>query len=127
MRSKTHFISVEILIKTDQPYDAFVGWFSAQGEPVTVVPCDTHRSKIYFAPVPRGTPDATIRQLCQQIASLPEPARQQWDAAGFREFFVGYELGEEPLCYDDHLSPETLSAAAALRAGIGLALYACPD
>jgi hypothetical protein len=124
MSHKTQFISVEVAIKTNHAYGAFVELFTAQGEPVSVVPGDTHRSYIYFAPLPDSTPDATIRRLCQQIAALTGPPRCQWDAAGFREFFIGYELGDEPFCYDEHLSHETLSAVTAIGAGIGYALYA---
>ncbi|GDY23564.1 hypothetical protein LBMAG56_49110 [Verrucomicrobiota bacterium] len=118
---------MEVAIKTDQPYDKFVEWFTALGEPVTVVPCDSHRAYIYFAPLGWSTPDETIRRLCQQIADLPGPPRQQWDAAGFREFFLGYETGDEPFCYDEHLSHETLLAVTSVGAGIGFALYACRD
>ncbi|RYD84145.1 MAG: hypothetical protein EOP84_06325 [Verrucomicrobiaceae bacterium] len=127
MKRKTRFISVEVEIKTDHPYEEYVRWFTALGEPVEVVSCDTHRSYIYFAPLPCGTPDETIRRLCYQIADLPGPARQVWDAAGVRNFFIGYKLGDEPLSYEDHLSCATLSLVTSLGAGIGLALYATPD
>lgn len=124
MKSETHFISVEVVIKTDCPHEAFVEWFAAQDNYVDVHPCETHRSYIYFAPLPCSTVDETVRCICQQIAALPALPRQQWDAAGFREFFIGYELGEEPFCYAEHLSHEALASAASLGAGIGLALYA---
>jgi uncharacterized protein (DUF2236 family) len=127
MSRKTRFISVEVLIKTDHAYDAFVQWFTDQGEPVTVVPDDKYRFQIYFAPLPGRSPDETIRRLCRQIADLSGPPRQQWETAGFREFYIGYELGEEPLCYDEHLSCETVSAAVSVGAGIGWALYAIGD
>jgi hypothetical protein len=127
MNRKTQFISVEVAIKTDHPYDAFVQWFAAQGEHVSVVPCDTHSSYIYFGPLPCGAPDETIRRLCQQIAALSGPPRQQWDAASFRELYIGYEIGSEPSCYQEHLSRETILAIAAIGAGIGYALYASED
>lgn len=127
MSSKTQFISVEVAIKTDHPSDAFVEWFTALGEHVSVVPCDTHRSYIYFSPLPCSTPDETIRRLCQQIASLSGLPRQQWDAASFREFYIGYETAAEPSCYEEHLSRETPLAATSVGAGIGFALYASRD
>ena len=127
MSCKTHFISVEVAMKTDHPSDAFVEWFTAQGEHVSVGPCDTHRSYIYFAPLPCSTPDETIRRLCQEITALSGLPRQQWDAASFREFYIGYETADEPFCYEEHLSRETLLAAASVGAGIGFALYACRD
>jgi hypothetical protein len=127
MRCKTKFISVEVTIKTDHPHESFVEWFETHGDAVIVVPCDTHRSYVYFAPLPLGTPDETIRHLCQQIAALNGPPRQQWDAAGVREFYLGYEAGDEPFCFEDHFSHETLLAVTAIGAGIGLAFYAVRD
>ncbi|MES2568905.1 MAG: hypothetical protein V4710_02490 [Verrucomicrobiota bacterium] len=123
MTRKTQFISVEVVIKTDHSYKEFVQWFTEQDNYVAVVPCDTHQAYIYFAPIPWETPDATIRNLCKQILALPELPRQQWAAAAYREFYIGYDVGEEPACYHDHLSCETLSAALSLGAGVGWALY----
>ena len=110
-------------METDCAYEDFVKWFTGQGEFVQVVPGDTHRAYIYFAPLPRGTAADTIRLLCEQIQALPDLPRQQWDAAGFREFYIGYDVGEEPFNFSEHLSCEILSAALSLRAGIGWALY----
>ena len=123
MIRKTNFISVEVVIKTDRPCEDFIKFFTARGEHVSVVSGDTHLSCIYFAPLPCGNSNETIRALCQQIASLPALPRQQWDAAAFREFFIGYNVGEEPFCYEEHLASETLASVVSLGAGIGLALY----
>ena len=54
MKSRTKFISVEVVIKTDCPHEAFVEWFAAQDNYVDVHSCETHRSYIYFAPLPNG-------------------------------------------------------------------------
>ncbi len=123
MPRKTQFISVEVEIKTDCACEDFVQWFTEQGEFVQVLPGNTHLACIYFAPLPRSTVADTIRLLCEQIQALPELPRQQWDAAGIREFYIGYDVGEEPSCFSEHLSCEILSAANALGAGIGWALY----
>jgi hypothetical protein len=127
LSTRTEFISVEVVIKTNHPSAEFVDWFAARGKDVTVLPWDTHRYHIYFDPAPRHTPEETIRELCQQIAALSGLPRAQWDAADFREFYVGYRTGDEPFCYAEHFSRETLLAVASVGAGIGYALYANRD
>ncbi len=123
MNGETQFIGVEVVIKTDAPSDEFVQYFAKRGEHVSVLPCDTHKSHIYFQPLSGDNPDQAVKFLCKMIAALPELARHQWDAATLREFFVGYEVGGQPRSHVSHLSHETLSQAATLGAGIGFALY----
>ena len=126
MPRRTSFISVEVVIKTDFAYDAFVEWFTAQDNHVSVLPCDTHSTHIYFAPLAGRTPDATIAQICAEFKQWPSPVRDQWRLASFRQFFIGYHTGDEPFCFVEEVSAQTLSAAAAIGAGIGWALYAAP-
>lgn len=123
MSLKSRFISVEVAIKTDGDCDAFADWFRAQDNCVEKIPCDTHRWYVYFAPHPSGSADMTIRKICEGIPGWPEGVRRQWDAAAFREFFVGYEVGTDPVAHLDHFDPGTLKLAAQFGAGIGLALY----
>lgn len=123
MTTPSRFISVEIAIKTDGDCDAFVDWFRAQDNYVETLPCDTHRWHVYFAPLSSGSADMTIRDICLGISDWPELVRRQWDEAAFREFFIGYEIGTEPVAYLDHFSSSTLELAARFGAGIGIALY----
>lgn len=125
-RLNTEFISVEIAIKTEFESDAFVKWFEAQDNYVAKLECDTHKWYIYFAPIPSRDANTTIRRLCETIRELPSDVRQDWDRAGHREFFAGYHVGGDPLCFTEHLDVETLEAAAELKAGIGYALYPAP-
>lgn len=127
MPRQTEFISVEVVIKTDCDYEAFVEWFAEKDNHVSVLPCDTHRAHIYFAPLAGGTPDAAIQRICLDFEQLPDVVRDQWNRASFRQFFIGYSIGDEPLCFIQEVSARTLSAAASLGAGIGWALYAEPD
>ena len=123
MPRPSRFISVEIAIKTDGDCDAFVDWFRAQGNCVEKVPWDTHRWYVYFAPLSSGSADMTIQDICERIPSWPDAVRRQWDEAAFREFFVGYEIGANPIPHLDHFDPRTLELAAKFGAGIGVALY----
>jgi len=123
MPTPGRFISVEIAIKTDGECDAFVDWFRAQDNYVERVPCDTHRWYVYFAPLPSISAGLTIRDICEGIPGWPEAVRRQWEEAAWREFFVGYEIGTDPVTYLDHFDSSTLGLAAQHGAGIGLALY----
>jgi hypothetical protein len=123
MTTPSRFISVEIAIKTDGECDAFVAWFRAQDNYVEKLPCDTHRWHAYFAPLSSGSADMTIRDICAGISNWPELVRRQWDEAAFREFFIGYDIGTEPIAHLDHISSSTIELAARVGAGIGLALY----
>jgi hypothetical protein len=127
MPRRTGFISVEVVIRTDCAFDAIVEWFTAQDNHVSVLPCDTHRTHIYFAPLAGSTPDAAISQICAGFGQWPPSVRDQWRQAAFRQFFIGYHTGDEPFCFVQEISAQTLSAAAALGAGIGWALYAARD
>lgn len=118
----TQYIGIEVVMKTDSPCDKFVRHFTNQGECVQVFPCDTHKSHIYFQPLAGEDPDQAIRNVCKLIAALPKPVRRQWDAASFREFCLGYEVGDQ-FSKASHFSREALSQAVAIGAGIGLALY----
>ena len=123
MPRQTKFISVEAVLKTDCDYDALVEWFAAQDNHVSVLPCDTHRAHIYFAPLAGSTPDTAIQRKCSEFERVPPAVRDQWNRAAFRQFFIGYSTGDEPFCFVQEVSAQTLSAAAALGAGIGWALY----
>ena len=126
MPRRTSFNSVEVVIKTDCDYDAFVDWFTGQDNHVSVLPCDTHKTHICFAPLAGSTPDAAIAQICAEFEHWPPAVRDQWRLASFRQFFIGYDTGAEPFCFVQELSAQTLTAAAALGAGIGWALYVAP-
>ena len=123
MIGETQFVGVEVVIKTNAPCNEFVQYFANRGEYVSVLSCDTHKSHVYFQPLAGDNLDTAIQSLCKMIAALPELPRHQWNSASFREFFIGYEIGEQPFSYDRHLSCETLSQATALGAGVGFALY----
>lgn len=123
---KSEFISVEIAITTDFDSDAYIKWFEAQDHFVAKVPAESHKWYIYFAPIPNHNANTTIFQLCEMIRNLPPEVREAWDRAARREFFAGYQVGDEPFCFAEHLEPDTLKAALDLKAGIGWALYPSP-
>lgn len=123
MCTPSRFISVEVAIKTDADCDAFVEWFRARDNPVEKLPGGSHRWHVYFAPLPSANADLTIRDICGGIPDWPDEVRAEWDAAAFRQFFVGYEIGTDPAAFTDHFEPATLALAAGFGAGIGLAIY----
>jgi hypothetical protein len=119
----SRFISVEIAIRTDGECDAFVEWFRGQDNYVEKLACETHRWHVYFAPLPSGCADRTIRDICEGMSDWPEVVRRQWDEAALREFVVGYEVGTEAVVHLDRFDPSTLELVARVGAGIGIALY----
>jgi hypothetical protein len=86
---------------------------------------DSALTKLVVCPSPNDAreADARIRQLCEELNNLPEAARREWDQADLREFFVGYDVSGIGFSYSDRFSQDAVSATAALRAAIGVAIY----
>ena len=61
------------------------------------------------------------------IENLPPHVRIHWDNANEKEFYVGYRVGEQPLCYNEHFEIETLKRTIELGASIRIAMYSAPD
>ena len=93
---------------------------------ITKIQCEeSAQTKLVVCPSPsnaRGA-DARIRQICEELNNLPKAARREWDQADLREFFVGYDVSGIEFSYGDRFSQEAVSAAAVLRAAIGIAIY----
>jgi hypothetical protein len=125
---KTEFISVEIVLHTDDESSEWITWFEGQDNCVTKTSSPDAKWNIYFAPIRSVNPDLTIRNLCNQIESLPDEIRQYWTSALRREFFVGYQAGTEWPCLIDDFSLETLELVTEMKAVLRLAIYpASPD
>lgn len=86
---------------------------------------ESGQSKLVVCPAPGDVQgaDARIRQLCKELNDLPEAARREWDQAELREFYVGYDVDGFEFSYANRFSEDTISAAAALRAAIGIVMY----
>lgn len=121
---KTQFISVEVVLKTNKPCSKFIKWYEKQDNYVEKLKWDSHKWYVYFQPTGKKNPDKTIRQFCKAIESLPKEVRKEWDNADFREFNIGYHVGEEPFSYLDNISYKTIKRVEKLGAGIGISLYA---
>lgn len=123
MTRKSRFISVEIAIRTNLDSDAWVKWFEAQDHYVDKHAWDDPKWYIYFAPTQWKDANTTIKNLCEMIKNLPDEVREAWERAEHREFYAGYEIGDEPHCFAENIELETLEACIALGASIGYALY----
>ena len=121
---KTEFISVEVVLKTNKSCNKFVKWYEKQDNYVEKLKWESHKWYVYFAPTAHKTPNKTIKAICKDIAALPKDIRKEWDDADFREFNIGYHVGEEPFSYLDNISAKTIKKVQELRAGIGISLYA---
>ena len=123
MTRKSKFICVEIAIKTDFDSDEFIRFFEEQDNFVQKHPSENHKWYIYFDPTPYKDANMTILKLCEVISNLPTEVRTEWDKAAHREFFAGYEVGEEPHCFAEHIELKTIQACINIGACIGYALY----
>ena len=121
---KTNFICVEIVLKTNHDCDKFIKWYEKQDNYINKLKCKTHKWYVYFQPIGKKSPDKSIRQFCKEIKNLPKEIRKEWDDADFREFNIGYSVGEEPFSYLDNISAKTIKKVQELGAGIGISLYA---
>ncbi len=119
----TKFVSVEVVLHTNDESLDWIAWFETKDNFVTKTAGTDANWYIYFAPLPEQTPDMTIRSLCKEIESLPENIKVFWKRAMRREFLVGYHAGNEWPAHIDILSPETLQNVTRLQAAISLAIY----
>ncbi|QHV99337.1 hypothetical protein [Spirosoma endbachense] len=69
-------------------------------------------------------PDLTIGVMLMAIDGLDEPSRKLWAACTRREFDIGYECGDEPRVFSQHLSTTILARIAGVGARVVLTLYA---
>ena len=67
--------------------------------------------------------DSKIAELCAQIEALPSEAREEWDAADLREFYVGYDTDNIEFSFPNRLNQETIQAVARIGAAIGIVMY----
>lgn len=120
---KTQFISVEVVLKTNSSCKKFVEWYEKQDNYVDKHKWDSHKWYVFFAPIAYKNPDKTIKAICKDISNLPSEVRKEWDAAEFKEFNIGYHVGDEPFSYLDNISHKTIKKVEKLGAGIGISLY----
>ncbi|GAB2600301.1 hypothetical protein [Spirosoma areae] len=69
-------------------------------------------------------PDLNIGVMLMAIDALDEPSRKLWAACTSREFDIGYECGDEPRVFSQHLSTAILARIAAVGARVVITLYA---
>ena len=74
--------------------------------------------------VARGGAEDLIGQFVTMIEKLPASARRHWNAAERREFNIGVQGSFKPRCYELRLKDSTLAAAARVRAGVVVTIYA---
>ena len=53
--------------------------------------------------------------------------QQLWSSCDLREFNVAYDVGEEPLAFNEGFSVETLTRMSDLKISFRVTLYAEPD
>ena len=71
--------------------------------------------------------EATISAIMAMLDSLSEVSKRAWCACDIREFNVAYDVGEEPLAFNDGFSVETLARMSVLNTSLRVTLYAERD
>ena len=121
---KTRYITTDIVVDTDYECDNLISSF--QDDYTGVFKYDGHKHKwhISIMPISHGDPERFINMLHKQIMSFPQKAKEEWDNAAVKEFYIGYQSGFEPHCVNHHLSIESIRLLSELNAGVGIAVYA---
>lgn len=68
-------------------------------------------------------PDQNIAAILTIIEALDEVSRSLWERCILREFDIGYECGDEPKTFVQHLTTETLSRIARAGVAVRITLY----
>ena len=120
----TRYITVDVVLKTNDECDALMKTFADRDD--SVDKCEwnkQHKWHVCISLMPHDDAESCIYQFCKDLESFPQDARDEWDRAATKEFFIGYDIGDQPHCYAEHLSSKVIQLVASLGGGIGLALY----
>lgn len=126
MPRETRFLTVDIVLKGTGETEHLVAALEAMDYVVSKHDWDDG-NKWHLnisCPYVFDQPDTCVLRCCADLDSLPEDAKVDWRLANFRAFSIGYESGEQPLCFESHIGVDTIQQPARLGAGIGIALYA---
>jgi len=129
MPKTTRYVTVDIVVRTNHECDHLAKAFQEPDYVVQKLPWDDcgHKWFMNISSLPNANANSCIEKQCQDIASFPVEEKEEWEISEFKEFFIGYHVGDIPFCYEDHLSGDVIAAVNQLGAGIGLALYPAPD
>jgi len=120
----THFLNVDLDIFSQSDLQPLVDAF---GKKVSVLFSGrvkrTHRAHLEVAKITK-TADATIRDFCTLIETLPKTARDLWNGANQRDFNIGVQGGMTPRASEFALSAEVLKAVHKVEARIVFMVYA---
>jgi hypothetical protein len=70
-----------------------------------------------------AAPDQNIAAMLAAIEGLDEASRSVWASCNVREFNIGYECGDGPRCFSQHIATATLAKVAAAGATVRITLY----
>ncbi len=68
-------------------------------------------------------PEELVRVFCDLVESLPDDARQVWDACSDRVADIGIHSGDVGNYYASKLQPATLARLAELGIGVAVSVY----
>jgi len=119
----THFLNVDLDIQSRFDLQPLVSALDKKAYALRL----ERVKRTYFASleVEKATQDvdAAIRAFCKLIQRLPEAERRHWHDAKIREFNIGTQAGMSSTVGEFLVKAETVKAAAALEARIGITVY----
>ena len=120
---KTGFISIEISIKSHSEVPNFIKWFESQDNYVCNVKDKTGRRLVYCDPIHGSSVDTVVRELCAKVNEFPNDVRLEWDQADERFFHIGFEGGDNPQCYTQDISMDSLKKLVSIGAYLKFSIY----
>jgi hypothetical protein len=120
---ETRFLNVDLDIVSSAPLDRLVNAF---GNNVMVLHAGRegrqYTAHLELAASPRNA-DHAIGRFARLVEGLPRASRLIWNRARTRELSIGVQSGATPYSFDLRLQPETVLAAARVKARIGVTVY----
>jgi hypothetical protein len=129
MPKQTRYVTVDLVIKGNGETEHLTSFLEAKDYFVQKHDWNDGNKWYLNISCPRDFdhPDLCIRKYCEDLSSLPDEAKEEWEHATFREISIGYHTGAEPRCFESHVSGDTVIMASQLHAGIGIVMYPAPE
>jgi hypothetical protein len=129
MSQFTRYITVDMVIKTNEATDHLIHYLDQKGY-YTQKHEWNEGDKWYLnisCPHDFDTPESCILKYCEDLAELPSEALTEWESANFKELFIGYSTGTSPHCVQHHIPLATISTLSSHGLGLGIAIYSQPE
>lgn len=122
---KTHYITVDIELRSTQPFRTLCQYFTEKELLCELYPPD-HDLAHWAANVSLddlSNADACIQHYCYWLLAMPEAVRTEWESLNHKCMNIGYNTSSTHYAFSDVLSAKTVTLLAMLDLGIAFTLY----